>query len=277
MMTGLSLAVDVNSSARLVDESVLAIAARFIDVDMRRSGATVDNKSTEGLTVDRTGFDRTNGNWVVVRGADMVVKVATDRNEVSWAEYLSEKPDEFAAVDGNGRPVTFDEIRDEVVAVALDEAENEARAFLDAHFGKDVFDGLDLVRNQLVNRGSRVVYVFVWREKTDANGVALGMRSLTVEVNAKTAHVVRFSSSVSEVTRSVDVSADQARTIVLRNLQHLGGVEIHHLALVELKNTDRNGQPVWAVQYSYEGISGGHDGICYVNADTGDVITGVGN
>lgn len=252
--------------------NALQSAAQFAEIDSRRDDEEKIDGILSSLRLGDEGFDKTNGEWVLVYSPELMMKVVISDGKVAWALFVTETPEEYALLDENRHPIPQNELRKMAVSVSLSEAEHEASRFVRDHVGQNALDGLSLVRNELVSRGSHFAYYFVWREKQTEEGTAVGMRLFSVTVNPRSGKVAEFLRSDSSVDREVSIDAEQCRQRVSTKFGHLEGFRIERVSLVTLKHPDREDQPVWAVSYSYESLTGRRSNACYVDATTGELL-----
>lgn len=255
-------------------EEALMIARAFLSIDEDRDQAAALNKrsSTGRLSVGEIGFDRTSGNWVFLESPTVRLKVSITTKQVVSVLYENERPEEFPSVSSDGRSLSDPDVQAHLVRIEIQSARETAIRYVESHLGVEAFEGVSLVREGLVERGSFFVYRFVWREPVNEDGFALGMKLVEVTVNPTSGGVSTFRYLVTEAPRQTTITADQCRAIVEGRFGLLADFSIERMALGMLRERQGSTIPVWAVTYSSTGPGGVRTNGCYLNANSGEFL-----
>lgn len=259
------------SDEDVIQPSVIAAVETFLSIE----GVLEDDPESsahDDLRRLRTGFDATSGEWVTVQTRDATLKVSLEDSRVIWASYEGRRPPEVPVEDEHGVPRTQEQMERLTVHIDQEEARGAALDFLTRHFGREAVDGLDLVRSELLSRGSHFAYVFAWREVSDENDVARGMRRVSVKINPSSGEIYEFHDLASEAPCDVLVDHVQARTVATSKVGSLMDFRISRLALVTMRRIGKEDLPVWAVTYEYTSPSGEATGAFYIDANSGEVL-----
>jgi len=267
-VAGALILAEVASSSNV---DPIEVARAFLETNLAISEGA-PQKREPSLVLGSSGFDRTTGWWRIIDSELATIRVSTTTGHVVWAVFKGGQPTEVPVVDSTGTPVSKERIRSETVRVSREDALGAAMTFAKRQVAQSELENLDLVRNELSDRGSHVAYYFVWRERADDDGVAYGMDLVSISVNPSTGKVFEYKHLTSAVDHEVLIRPDRCRSIVEAEHSGYGGLRITRLTLVSLHTQDGPEVPAWAVTFKVSTLLGEATKSCYVNADTGDIL-----
>jgi hypothetical protein len=217
-------------------------------------------------------FSEEMGGRVLLVSKSIIAKVSVSTNEVVYFRNRSENPQDFPAYDANGRITDFEEIKNRVVNISLEQAHDTARSLLHRTCSSEILEHLQLSVKKLSFMGNHFIYQFAWSEKRDSEGNAPFAAWIVVRVNVTSGHVLSFSKSVTKSMGKMNLSVKDCRRIVTEKYGHLVDFKIEMVTPGAIWSNDKTAENMWIVAYGFNDSRINFKGVCYISDEKGEVV-----